>query len=139
MRPKIVVCGSFHKDADGLRRLFKELEVCGCRILSPVSLDFTDLSDAVVSTNNENDLSIGELEKYHLRTIRDADLVWLHAPEGYVGISAAYEIGYANALQKPVFCFTKLADEMLQTRVIGAKSVFEGLEVSKITFQTEQP
>lgn len=118
----------------GLKRLFRELEICGCRILSPISLEFADITESVVQTKTEFDLSIDELEKYHLRTMRDADFIWLHAPEGYVGTSAAYEIGYANALRKQVFTFTRLQDEMLRTRVVQASSVYDGLEKSKLTF-----
>ena len=132
MRSKVVICGSFHRDLSGLQRLFKELEATGCRILSPISLDFTNLSDPVVVTNSECGLSVEELEKFHLRAMRDSDLIWLHAPAGHIGISASYELGYANALGKPVFSFNVPEDEMLQTRVIPAVSVFDGLEKAKL-------
>src|SRR2546430_4659188 len=128
MKPKVVLCGSYHLRIDVLRRIFRELETTGCRILSPFSLDFTDTAAAVVRTPNDYDLDIADLERYHLRALRDADFVWLHAPDGHVGVSAAYELGYANALQKPVFCLGALADEMLATRVQMVGSVFEALE-----------
>jgi nucleoside 2-deoxyribosyltransferase len=128
MKPKVVLCGSYHRRPDFLRRIFRELETTGCRVLSPISLDFTDHSQPVVRTGTEYDLSINDLERFHLRALRDADFVWLHAPEGHVGISAAYELGYASALNKPVFSFISPADEMLATRVLVVRSVFEALE-----------
>ena len=128
MKPKVVLCGSYHRRPDYLRRIFRELEATGCRVLSPISLSFTDTSEPVVRTSSEYDLSISDLERFHLRALRDADFVWLHAPDGHVGVSAAYELGYASALQKPVFCFTAPADEMLATRVQIVCSVFEALE-----------
>jgi len=128
MKPSAVICGSYHRKPEMLRRIFRELEMTGCRILSPISLNFLNLASPVVTTVDEFDLNIYELEKFHLRTMREADFIWLHAPEGHVGISSAYELGYANALKKPVFCLDQPSDEMLQTRVVYVGSVFEALE-----------
>lgn len=134
MRPKAVICGSYRRDPAGLKRLFRELETTGCRILSPLSLDFADVRPEVVRLNSEQDFSAAELEKYHLRAIAEADLIWLHAPDGYVGLSGAYELGYAAALGKKIFCNQPLADEMLASQVILTSSVFESLEA--ISFWT---
>ncbi len=129
MRPRAVICGTFHHDLYGLRRLFRELEATGCRVLSPIDVDFTNTASAVVQTEAETDLTIDELERFHLRALRDADFIWLHAPEGHVGISASYELGFAGALHKPVFSFSNPADEMLATRVSVVGSVFAALEI----------
>lgn len=126
MRPRVVICGSFHRDPSGLKRLFRELEATGCRVLSPISLDFDRSNFA--RTISESELSAQEIERFHLRTLRDADFVMLHAPNGYVGTSAAYELGYASALAKPIFAFQTPTDEMLATRVHLVGSVFEALD-----------
>lgn len=128
MRPSVVICGSFHRDPAALKRLFRELEITGCRVLSPLSLDFQDISQAVVRAKHENDFTIDELERWHLRAMQSADFVMLHAPTGQVGVSGAYELGYARALGKPVFSQQSLADEMLASRVTIVQSVFEALE-----------
>ena len=127
-RPKVVICSSFRKDPAGLGKLFRELETNGCRILSPLTLDFTDTESEFVTAQNDESYSVQELERYHLRAIRDADFVMLHAPEGYVGTSASFELGYAIALGIPVFGKTKVTDQMLQTQVTASESVFEILE-----------
>lgn len=111
-----------------MARIFRELESHSCRILSPISLEFTDSTEAAVKTAAEQMLSVGELESFHLRAIHDADFIWLHVPLGHVGISGSYELGYAGALGKPVFCKEKPYDAMLQTRVTVVSSVFEVLE-----------
>jgi hypothetical protein len=133
MRFKVVVCGSYHKDPVGLARIFRELETTGCRILSPISLDFTNINEAMVKTKNEYDLSVEDIEKYHLRAIRDADFIWLHTPGGHIGISGSFEIGYANAFKKPIFCYRMPDDEMLSTRVTKINSVFEAIEYLNFT------
>ena len=128
MRTRVVLCGSFHRDSDGLKRLFRELEINGCRILSPLSIDFIDTRQAIVKAKTESDLEILDLEKFHIRAMRDADLIWLHAPNGHIGLSTAFEIGFATALKKPIFCSTTPQDEMLQTQITVVESVFASLE-----------
>lgn len=125
---RVVICGSYHREPKILARIFRELEATGCRILSPISLDFSNILEPVVTTSQEYDLTINELERFHLRALRDADFVWLHCPHGHIGLSGAYELGYANALKKPIFCHELPHDEMLQTRVYKVTSVFEALE-----------
>lgn len=128
MKPRVVICGTYHQDIPFLTRIFRELETTGCRILSPLSLDFVDATQAIVRAPNDYDLSVAELEKYHLRCLRDADFVWLHCPNGYVGVSAAYELGYAGSLHKPIFCFNVPQDDMLAARITVVASVFEALQ-----------
>ena len=128
MHTKVVICGTYHKDPAGLRRIFRELEATGCRILSPIAIDFHNIHDEIVITSKETDLTIDELEKFHIRAMRDADFIWLHDPEGHIGVSASYELGYANASNIPVFCFNNPKDEMLATRVHVVHSVFQALE-----------
>lgn len=127
-RPKAVICGSFRKDPSGLARLFRELEATGCRILSPVTLEFTNQSDEFVTARNDESFSVRELERFHLRAIKEADFIMLHAPEGYVGVSASFELGYANALHIPVFTKVIPSDPMLATQITKVDSVFEVLE-----------
>ncbi len=127
-QPKVVICGSFRKDPVGIARLFRELETNGCRILSPLTLDFTNTSSEFVTAQNDASYSIKELERFHLRTIKEADFVMMHAPEGYIGTSASFELGYATALGIPVYSKNFPTDEMLQTQLKVASSVFEILE-----------
>jgi hypothetical protein len=127
-QPKVVICGSFRKDPSGLGRLFRELETNGCRVLSPLTLDFTDTSSGFVTAKNDESFSVKELERFHLRAIREADFIMLHAPEGYAGISASFELGYATALGIPIYSKEVVSDAMLQTQLQTASSVFEVLD-----------
>ncbi|MBP9738662.1 hypothetical protein KBD20_03165 [Candidatus Saccharibacteria bacterium] len=122
---KAVICGTYRRDSSGLKQLFKELETNGVRILSPLSIDFISTLPAVVKTRTDESLPISILELLHLRAIREADFVWLHAPDGYVGISGSFEVGYATAKRIPIFCKERIQDEMLQTQVTVCASVFE--------------
>ncbi|MCA9325889.1 hypothetical protein KDA23_07600 [Candidatus Saccharibacteria bacterium] len=128
MRPSVVICGSYHADPPGLRRIFQELETTGCRILSPISIDFVDTTQEVVRANYEDGFGIDELERYHLRALQSADFIWLHAPGGHIGLSGLFELGFATAIQKPVYCLVSPEDAMLATQVRIVPSAFAALQ-----------
>jgi hypothetical protein len=134
MRPTAVIRGTYHQNMSGLKRIFKELELTGCRILSPISINFRDTSIAVVRADHESEFNIDELERFHLRAIKSADFVILHAPNGHIGVSGSFEIGYANAIGKSVFALNNLQDEMLASRVLVVGSVFEIVDQLHLTF-----
>lgn len=122
----VVLCGSYHKDQAGLLRAYRELVDTHCQVLSPHTLDFDD--EAFVRDTVTQDMPARILEDYHLMSIRQADFVWLHAPEGYVGLSAAFEIGYALAHHIPVFTRVSLQDTNLRNYVEISPSVFDAKE-----------
>jgi nucleoside 2-deoxyribosyltransferase len=120
---RVVLCGSFRKDQRGLLNAYHELIDTNCQVLSPHSLDFDD--QAFVRDPATLDVPARTLEEYHLMSIRQADFVWLHAPDGYVGLSGAFEIGYAIAHHIPVFTRTPLQDGNLCNYVEILPSVFD--------------
>ena len=102
-RCRAVVCGTLYRKVEQLRADYRALEVAGAAILSPVDLRFTtDREGFLLATHEVGDTSDVVRER-HLTALRRADLVWLHAPEGYVGASAALELGIAEALDIPVY------------------------------------
>lgn len=128
-KPKVTLIGSYHRQPEALKKLFRELEVSGCRVLSPLSLDFDNSAEEFVKLGSEAELSDLEIEKFVLRAIEESDFLWLHAPEGYVGLSGAFEIGYAFKLKKPVFCKLKPQDPNIRNFVITKNSVFDALNL----------
>lgn len=121
-RPRVVLCGSFRRDPASLQmslaRLRERFEV-----LAPRSVSFVDLDVDFVRLPDEANQSTREIELRHLEAISEADFVWLHAPDGYVGTSASMEIGHANALGIPVFTDVDLDDEMLASMTLRVSSI----------------
>jgi NTP pyrophosphatase (non-canonical NTP hydrolase) len=101
-----VLCGSFRRDMQGLRSDFQSLVEMGCQVLSPMTLDWAMERDGFVFSANEEAEDPRDIEQSHLAAMRRAHFVWLHTPAGYVGRSAAMELGYAQALGLPVFTRT---------------------------------
>jgi NTP pyrophosphatase (non-canonical NTP hydrolase) len=98
-----VLCGSFRRDRAALEEDRAALLDLGCEVLSPVDLAFVDEIDGFVIAEHERELAPKKIEASHLGSMEGADFIWLHAPEGYVGHSAAMELGFASALGLPVF------------------------------------
>lgn len=106
---KTVLCGSFHHQISQLRFVYEALVSETC-LLSPVSLDFESFGDEFVRLKEEKDLEVKTIEESHLDAIRRCDAVWIRSVDGYVGLSTAMEIGFANALKKPIYSDKALSD-----------------------------
>jgi NTP pyrophosphatase (non-canonical NTP hydrolase) len=113
----IVLCGTFRKDIEGLRRSFEQLKDLGFNVLSPSNLDIVKETNGFVYMRGEETQAADRLELRHLDAIERARLVWLHAPEGYVGPTAALELGFARASGIPVFATSAPLDEAFRSFV----------------------
>ncbi len=120
-RPKAVLCGSFRRDPAGLQRDFIELTEVA-EVLSPTTVQFAGEWDGFVYNENERHSSPREIEDQHLDAILRADFVWLHAPTGYVGRSAVFELGFARLAGTPVYTRERLEDTTLRQYVNAASS-----------------
>jgi NTP pyrophosphatase (non-canonical NTP hydrolase) len=108
----VVLCGSFRRDPIALAEVHRLL-AARFTLLSPASVSFVDPDAEFLRLDHEIDEGVAVIEDRHLAAIRDADFVWLLAPAGYVGRSAAMEIGHARALGVPVFTDTPIQDVLL--------------------------
>lgn len=113
---QVALCGSFRRDPKGLAQAFEALRA-NFDVLSPSSLDFVDPTADFVRLPREIGQPAHEIEARHLEAIRSADFVWLHAPDGYIGSSAAMELGHAAALGVPVFTSVLPEDRVLSSFV----------------------
>ena len=129
--PRAVLCGSYTRDRDGLFRVYDELVVTGCQVLSPRRMQFDD-DAAFVRDTAEQGMSPPEIETEHLLAIRQANFVMLHAPDGYIGLSVAMEIGFATAQDCPVFSRTAPQDIAVQGLVRVMPSVYDALHAAHL-------
>lgn len=116
-RPRAVLCGSYRRDVRSLVRTYEELSAAGLRVLAPSGLDFVAEFDGFVSNRDENAIPPEAFEGLRLNCIRAADLVWLHTPDGYVGLGGALEVGFAKAAGIPVFAAETPNDVALRSLV----------------------
>lgn len=122
-----MVCGSFRRSTETLDRDFAALRASGCNVLSPATVNFVAEIDGFVLAEDQLEQEPREVEREHLTALQQADFVWLHAPEGYVGSSAALELGVAHTLGIPVFARQLPADPMLRDFVHSTGTVEEAV------------
>ena len=115
--PVAVLCGSYQRGIPSLVRAYEELSAAGMRVLSPAGLDFVAQVDGFVLNQDEDEIPPEAIEMLPLNCIRAADLVWLHAPDGYVGLNGALEIGFASAAGVPVYAEEMPSDIALRSLV----------------------
>src|SRR5215208_2762060 len=118
----VVLCGSYRKDVAGLRRSFEQLKYRGFNVLSPTNVDVEKETNGFVYMHGEGSHTAERLELKHLDAIERARLVWLHAPEGYVGPTAALELGFARASGIPVFGASAPVDDAFRSFVTVVNS-----------------
>lgn len=123
----VVICGTFRKDIQGLRHSFEHLRDLGFNILSPSNVDIVAEDQGFVYMRGEQTETPDSLELRHLEAIERARLIWLHAPDGYVGPTAALELGFAKASGIPVFSTVQITDVALRSFVTVVSSPEEVL------------
>src|SRR3954470_23603243 len=89
----------------------------GARVLSPADPRVVDQFGDFLFVASDRIRAIKLVEDRHLAAIEASDLVWLVAPEGYIGQSGAMEIGYAISVDTPIFCSEVPADLTLRQYV----------------------
>lgn len=128
--PRAVLCGSYTRDREGLFRAYDELVVTGCQVLSPQRMQFDDAP--FVRDTAEQGTPPQVIEACHLSAICKADFVMIYAPDGYVGLSAAMEIGFATAQECPVFSRIAPQDIALRGLVKVVPSVYDALRAAHL-------
>jgi NTP pyrophosphatase (non-canonical NTP hydrolase) len=111
---QVVLSGSYRKDYEGLRRAYEHLKDLNCEVLSPSSVNAVNELDGFVYMLGEESEAPDVIESRHLDAIQRSQFMWLHAPSGYVGTSAALEVGFAHAIGVPIFSSEPLNDAILR-------------------------
>lgn len=129
--PRAVLSGSYRRDPDSLRAAYDQLRSEGCVVTSPISVDFVKEVDGFVVSEKELAESPADIEARHIAALRAADFVWLHAPDGYVGPSAALEIGVAHAIGVPVYAAVAPADSNLAQFVLAGTTPRNAVAIAR--------
>jgi hypothetical protein len=98
----VTVSGSFRRHLSGISDAVETFTALGCRVLSPQDPRVVDSFGEFLFVASDRLRTIRTVQNRHLAAIAASRFVWLVAPDGYVGQSAAMEIGYAVALGVPV-------------------------------------
>jgi hypothetical protein len=97
------VSGSFHRHLHAISLAVQELTDRGVKVLSPADPRVVDSVGDFLFVASDRVRSIRMVQDRHIESIRASSFLWLVTPDGYVGQSAAMEMGFATANQVPIF------------------------------------
>jgi hypothetical protein len=104
MRPvQVTVSGSFRQAMGAVQAVVEEFANRDALVLSPADPRVVDAFGDFVFVASDRVRHIRTVQGRHFAAIAASDFLWLVAPDGYVGVSAAMEIGYAVSRDIPVF------------------------------------
>jgi hypothetical protein len=111
------VSGSFHRHMGAIAAAVNELAGLSVRVLSPADPRIVAEQGEFLFVASDSVRSVRIVQDRHLESIRVANFLWLVCPDGYVGQSAAMEVGFAAAARVPIFATHAPSDLTLRQYV----------------------
>lgn len=90
----VTICASVRFESE-IANAYRQLKKAGYQVLSP-----DKESGFVLEPNDEQKVKLAE---QHFQAMSNSDFIYFLAEEGYLGTSCKLELGYAIALQKPIY------------------------------------
>jgi len=106
----VVICGSA-RFAEGIRDFAKKLKELGVYVYEPHLYRASGGNWEQIAEFDKKFVALG-LTHDHFYKIRMADVAFVYNQDGYIGNSTILEIGYAAALNKPLFTLSEVDDEI---------------------------
>lgn len=100
----VTVSGTFRRAIGEVQDAVGTLTDAGVNVLSPADPRIVEQFGDFVFVASDVVRHLRVVQARHMAAIAASDFVWLIAPNGYVGQSAAMEIGFAAAHGVPVYC-----------------------------------
>ena len=106
----VTICASnrFQKEADAFAN---KLRKAGVEVFSPYFYTANHGTLESIKSHDQKVLAMG-LTLDHFKKIRKADVVFIFNKDGYSGYSVSMELGYATALDKPVYVLSEKDPEV---------------------------
>jgi len=111
---KTTISGSFRKHLKEITQVIEEFEKYEVKVLSPAHTSPKNPGDEFVLFDGETTEDPKELEELHLKGIKNSDFLYVVNPGGYIGNSATMEIGYALALNIPIYALEEPEEFILK-------------------------
>jgi len=126
---KCVVLGSFRRYYRDIAAIVDLFQKAGLEVLSPVASTVINPGAEFVLLQSDldrwSDIDFKCIEDRVLQMIPQSDFVYVCDPEGYIGLTTSFEIGYARAKGIPVFSMCLVSDQTIRQYVDQVLSVQE--------------
>jgi len=135
----VVVSGSFHRHMERITAAIHEFAARGVRVLSPADPRIVAHQGEFLFVASDRLRSVRLVQDRHLDCIRAASFLWLVCPDGYVGLSAAMEIGAARDAGIPIYATHAPMDITLREYVTIVPSIADAMLSAKAHSQPRRP
>jgi hypothetical protein len=122
------VSGSFRQAMAAVQDAVYALTDAGVQVLSPADPRVVDQFGDFLFVASDRVRAINLVQDRHLAAIQASDFVWFVAPDGYIGLSGAMEIGHAVAAGTPVYCTEVPMDLTLRQYVTVVPSIADAVK-----------
>lgn len=112
---RVTVSGSFTRYGDLLRETIHGMRERGLIVMSPRSGEVEHVERGFAFLHGDPSRNKRMTEDRHLDAIRASDMMWIINRDGHVGISTAFEMGFATALGVPIYAAAILNDDPIST------------------------
>lgn len=129
--PQVTVSGSFRRHLPAIQDAVQTLRDLGIVVLSPADPRVAGSFGDFLFVRSDIRRSIKGVQNRHLEAISRSDFLWLVCPDGYVGQSAAMEIGFAVAAGVPVYSDSVPSDWTLRQYVIPTGTLAAALRAAE--------
>lgn len=116
---KVTISGSFRKFYNEICRTYDIFEQNGITVLSPKKSRIINPDDEFIFLETDSGKFVRETEDKHLESIGKSNFVYIVNPNGYIGDSVKFEMGYAHAHRKPIYSSDAIDDLVLKEYVAG--------------------
>lgn len=100
----IIIIGSFRKYYDEICSLIEEFESNGIRVLSPKkSFIVKELNGFVLLQSDHKSVNPHQIQQRVFENAEKSDFVYVWNPNGYIGVTTAYEIGCIAEKGKTIY------------------------------------
>lgn len=131
--PQVTVSGSFRRFLPEIARDVNELEGAGVRVLSPSKPHIVGALNDFVFLEGDLFGVAAAVQGRHLHSIEQSEFLWLVAPGGYVGSSAAFEVAWAAAHGVPVLSLAQPFEPSVAMHVTEVHSLTEAIQQAEWT------
>jgi len=114
----VVLCGS-NRFAPEMREFAQKLKTLGVVVFEPHLYRASGGVWEEIKEFDKKFVALG-LTHDHFYKMRMADVVYVYNKDGYSGVSVSMEIGYAVALNKPIYGFSEKDEEICRQVLFSA-------------------
>lgn len=135
MAYQVAIIGSFQKYYNEILSIIKLFKQVGLYVLSPKeSFISGKIEDFVVFDSDQKNYTPSEIQMITLEKILKADAVYVYNPNGYVGRTTCYEIGFCFSKKKPVYFYNYPNDlpiPIVENKQVLRPEVFASMVLQK--------